>query len=97
MTSELNKADLVQDIAKMLGVEAPRMSTGSTEPKAIFTLANDRLGLGLDSRLGKPNLARAIVESAGFPWHPEYESRGATVTRKGLAAVHEAVSLFTGH
>ena len=88
------KVDIVVEIAHDIGVAAPPMSTGSTEPRAIFQLVNDRLGLGLDDGLGKPELARGIVESSGANWHPDYESRGATVTKSGLLAVLEAVRFF---
>ena len=88
------KQDLVVEIARHLCVHAPPMSTGSTEPRRIFELVNERLGLGIDPRLGKPELARAIVEASGSRWHPDYESRGATVTKQGLAAVLEAVDFF---
>jgi hypothetical protein len=93
----ITKADMVIEIAGCLGVESPKMSTGSTEPREILLLVNDVLGLGLDRRLSKPELARAIVESAGFAWSPGFESRGSTVTREGLAAVLRAVELFVGH
>ena len=88
------KADIVWDIAIKLGVEAPKMSTGSTEPREIFEIVNDRLGLGIDSRLTKPDMARQIVEAAGLTWNAHYESRGGTVTKVGLAAVLEAVEHF---
>lgn len=88
------KVDIVLEIAHEIGVAAPPMSTGSTEPRAIFQLVNDRLGLGLDDGLGKPELARGIVESSGAAWHPDFESRGATVTKHGLIAVLEAVRFF---
>lgn len=90
-----SKADLVSEIARLIGVGPPPMSTGSTEPRQIFVLANDRLGLGIDPGLGKPDLARSIVEASGERWHPDYESRGATVTKSGLVAVLHAVQLFT--
>ena len=54
----LRKSDIVLEISKLLSVSAPPMSTGSTEPRAIFVLVNDRLGLGLDDSQGKPR-ARA--------------------------------------
>ena len=88
------KGDIVVEIAHELGVPAPPMSTGSTEPRAIFVLVNDRLGLGLGDGLTKPGLARGIVEAAGFRWHPDYESRGATVTKDGLLAVLNTVRFF---
>ncbi|MGH2777286.1 MAG: hypothetical protein ACRDJB_01405 [Actinomycetota bacterium] len=89
----MKKDEIVAEIARLLGVEAPPMSTGSTEPKAIFTLVNSRLGLGLEANT-KPGLARGIVEASGAHWLPTHESRGATVTREGLEAVLHAVRYF---
>ena len=88
------KADIVVEIAASLGVPAPPMSTGSTEPRRIFEVVNERLGLGLNPGLGKPELARGIVEASGSAWHPDHESRGATVTKPGLLAVLGAVRFF---
>jgi hypothetical protein len=71
------------------------MSSGSTEPRLIFDHVVEALGLvvprGLQTKQGE---AKAIVEAAGFPWLPNYESRGATVTREGLLAVLDAVELL---
>ena len=90
----LRKSDIVREIADLLGVAPPAMSTGSTEPRALFTLVNDQLGLGLDNALSKPDLARAIVEASGDKWSPDFESRGATVTKSGLLTVLRAVHFF---
>lgn len=94
--TRISKADVVQEIADALGVEAPRMSTGSTEPKAIFLLVNDVLGLGVPLDRTKPEMARAIVEASGEAWRASCESRGGTVTLDGLQAVREAVRFFCG-
>lgn len=88
------KADIVWSIALEVGVDAPKMSTGSTEPREIFDIVNDHLGLGIDRSLTKPNMARQIVEAAGMSWNADYESRGGTVTKVGLEAVLEAVVYF---
>ncbi|KAB7745567.1 hypothetical protein GA707_06565 [Nostocoides sp. F2B08] len=88
------KADLVWTIAIRVGVEPPRMSTGSTEPREIFELVNESLGLGIDDSLTKPDVARQIVEAAGIPWNAHYESSGGTVTKVGLEAVLRAVEHF---
>lgn len=88
------KADIVWNIAVNLGVEAPKMSTGSTEPREIFELVNETFGLGIDSRLTKPDMARQIVEAAGMPWNAHFESSGGTVTKVGLEAVLQAVEHF---
>ncbi len=88
------KADIVWSIAISLGVEPPKMSTGSTEPREIFEIVNDALGLGIDARLTKPDIARQIVEAAGMTWNAHYESSGGTVTKVGLEAVLLAVEHF---
>lgn len=88
------KKDLVTEIAELLGVEAPPMSTGSTEPRRIFELVNEQLGLGIELDLPKPEMAREIVERAGLVWSPECESRGSTVTLNGLQLVLDAVHFF---
>ena len=90
------KGELVRDIAQRLGVPAPPMSTGSTEPKAILVVANEVLGLGHSSRLSKPRLAAAICASAGIDWDYGCESTGGTITAEGLIRVHRAVALLTG-
>ncbi len=94
--SRQQKAEVVRDIADALGVEAPPMSTGSTEPKAIFLLVNEALGLRVPSSKTKPELARRIVEASGEVWGASYESRGGTVTLEGLLAVRRAVRFFSG-
>lgn len=90
------KSDVVRDIAAALGAEPPPMSTGSTEPKAIFCLVNEVLGLGISERKTKPELAKSIVEASGETWGASYESRGGTVTLEGLLAVRQAVRFFSG-
>lgn len=92
----LRKGDIVHMIASRLGRETPPMSTGSTEPRIIFDMINNELGLGISPSLSKIEMARAIVESTGEPWAPGFESRGGTVTLSGLRAVHEAVEFYTG-
>jgi hypothetical protein len=88
------KEEVVVEIADMVGSPAPPMSVGSKEPRRIFELVNDRLSLGLDPSLDKPGLARGIVEASGHTWHPDFESRGATITLNGLLAVRDAVRFF---
>lgn len=94
--TRLQKADVVREIAEALGVEPPPMSTGSTEPKAIFLLVNDALGLGISAKKTKPEHARSIVEASGEVWGASHESRGGTVTLEGLLAVRRAVRFFSG-
>lgn len=88
------KSDIVAEIARLVGADTPPMSTGSTEPKKIFVLVNERLGLGVDPSAHKVATAKGIVEASGATWQPDFDSRGATVTRKGLIAVLDAVKFF---
>lgn len=90
------KADLSAEIAALVGIADPRLSTGSKERKELFLAASDLLALGLSDDTSKPVLARAIVEAAGFAWYPNYESRGSTVTRRGLIAVRDALRFLLG-
>ena len=90
-----HKVDYVWAISELAAVEAPHMSTGSTEPRELFVAVNEQLGLGLSPSATKPELARGIVEAAGQAWLPKYESTGSTITLDGLKAVHAAVEFFT--
>lgn len=89
------KVDYVFAIAQLIDIEPPHVSTGSTEPRELFSAVNDQLGLGLPIDGTKPELARGIVEASGFAWLPTFESTGGTVTLDGLRAVHAAVQFFT--
>ena len=90
----MTKAELNDEISRLLGINAPHISTGSTESKDLFRAVNNILGLGIDPRLSKPELARQICEAAGLNWDPSCESRGSTVTRKGMNQVLQAVRTF---
>lgn len=93
----MTKFEIVSEISARLNVEAPKMSTGSTEPREIFDLVNDTLGLGIDKQATKPDMARQIVEASGVSWNADYESRGGTITKSGLLAVLTAVEHFVGN
>jgi hypothetical protein len=95
MNSRISKVELIVDIASMLGIAAPKVSTGSTEPKELFILINDLLGLAIPTNLQKPAMAQQIVELSGGTWTTECESTGGTVTNLGLEKVRDAVSFFT--
>jgi hypothetical protein len=90
----MRKDQLVERLAELIGVETPKMSTGSTSSKEIFLSVNEILGLGLDPSLTKPELAKGIVEASGKVWPPSCESAGGTVTREGLSTVLESVKFF---
>ncbi len=90
----MNKTEVAKQITDLLRLDPVHFSTGSTEPKELFLQIADSLGLGIDSILPKPVLARRIVESSGQSWVPDYESTGGTVTLKGLQAVKSSVEYY---
>lgn len=90
-----SKEDLIVEISVLLEIPPMKVSTGSTEPKELFVVISEVLGLGISSKLTKPEMARQIVEFAGEFWSTECESSGGTVTHLGLEKVRDAVSFFT--
>ena len=92
------KEELVKRIAERLGVDPPPMSSGSTEPKRIFELVVEELGLAIQpDTLTKPDLAHAIVDAADLPWSVvTCESSGGTVTKTGLDLVWQSVEILMG-
>lgn len=90
------KHRLCFEIASCAGVPPPPISTGSTEPKKLFELVSDALGLDLDPRLTKPRLAGGICKAAGLEWDSACWSSGGTVTVVGLRRVLDAVTMLTG-
>jgi hypothetical protein len=75
------------------------MSSGSTEPRRIFEIVIEELGLDVDEkRLTKPGLAQFICDLAEVPWSiVTCESTGSTVTHDGLERVLKAVDILMGN
>jgi hypothetical protein len=92
------KAQMVGRIAERLGVDTPPMSSGSTEPKRIFELIVEELGLAIEpDKLTKPDLAHEIVAAADLQWSVvTCESSGGTVTKIGLDLVWQSVEILMG-
>lgn len=89
---------MVERIADRLGVDTPPMSSGSTEPKRIFELIVEELGLAIGTaELTKPDLAHEIVKAADLQWSVvTCESSGGTVTKVGLDLVWQSVEILMG-
>lgn len=83
-------------VCSELGLVRFTVSTGSTEPKDFLIAVAEQLGLSSTMGLDKVGVAKAIVESRGLRWELDYDSRGATITRKGLMAVLNVVRGVTG-
>ena len=89
------KQDVMDQVTSHLGLPRLKVSSGSTEPREFLERIVELLGIPRPGRTDKPGLGRAIVEGAGLPWLPQFESRGSTVTLAGLQAVREAVLMLT--
>lgn len=89
------KHQLCYRIAAAAGVPPPPISSGSTEPKRLFELVSEALGLDFSPRLIKTELAGAICEVAGIAWDRTCWSTGGTVTIDGLRRVYSAVLELT--
>jgi hypothetical protein len=92
----MNKAQMVSEIANLVGIPDPGAGVGSSVHKALFDGVCARFGIASTGTM--PDQAQAIVEAAGLSYDPdEFDSRntpsggGSTVTRAGLAKIHEAV------
>jgi hypothetical protein len=93
------KVELVGRIAERLGVPAPPVSNGASEPRRIFELVVEELGLAIElSDFNKPDLAHAICDAAEVDWSiVSCESHGGRVTKTGLIQVLRAVDELLGN
>lgn len=85
------KEEIARAITDTLGIPPVTFSTGSTEPKELFTAIIDQLTLTVDKKLSKDKLAEAIATLGGQTWDATCFSRGSTVTHEGLERVLAAV------
>ena len=91
------KQQIIDDVSMSLDIGPFLVGKGSTEPASFFIEVAKSLEIDVEDASSKPDVARLIVESAGFNWEVEYDSRGSdsgggsTVTLEGLKAVRVAV------
>ena len=89
------KQEILDQIATLIGHVGWRVSSGSTEPRLALAEIAESIGVPISANESKRAIAKSIVESWGMDWYPTYESAGETITRHGLSAVLEAVTLAT--
>lgn len=83
---------MILRICNLLKIPMFSVSTGSTEPREFLLAVADQLGLlASTTGLDKPGIGKLIVEGAGQPWLPDYDSRGSTITKDGLLAIERVV------
>lgn len=87
-----SKSLLIEDIAGSLDVETPAIGPGGAVPVEFLRTVAKTVGLD-DAGSSAPQIARAIVESSGGTWQPEFQSVGNSVTSLGLRAVRAAIQL----
>lgn len=89
------KQEVLNDVSELLGIQKFTLAPGSSEPKEFLVAVIYQLGIDAsDYPNTKPGLARAIVESFGHTWHPEFSSTGSTVTLKGLQAILDIIRVI---
>lgn len=93
----MTKQDAINEVIRIVGGSQVHVSRGSTEPKHLFILVAQWMGLDIDPHLSKPNMGRAITQAAGINWDSSCDSTqspsggGSTVTLEGLTRVLRAV------
>jgi MoxR-like ATPase len=85
------KEEIAGAITDALGMQPVKFSSGSTEPKELFTTVIDALGLTIDKKQTKDELAAEIARLGGQAWDATCHSAGSTVTHEGLERVLAAV------
>ena len=96
MPKKVSKEEVVVEIAGLIGAVAPKMSTGSTEPRDIFDAVNLALGLGLAPGLTKPgagqrhrDLRRIHLEPGhGVNWRDSDTVRTPSGSRRRAPVCH---------
>lgn len=96
------KQAIIDELYALLGSPAPQVSTGSTEPKQVFTDTILKLALPISHALSKPELGKAIATAAGILWTSDCDSTaspsggGSTVTAVGLQRVLQSAQVLLG-
>ena len=91
------KQQILDDVCKTLGLPKAKVSRGSTEPRSF--LLDVIFALGITNadvqKMHKIELAKLVVESFGYVWHPSFESTGSTITKHGLHEIQRIVHLVS--
>lgn len=91
-----SKLEAVMRIAALTGAPDEALGPGSKERKSALVNLVRGMGLPVDTRLSKPELARSVVTHLGGTWDAASYSTGDTITLVGLnrvlVAAHTAMA-----
>lgn len=82
-----DKLEAVRRISSLTGGRPQELGPGSKERKSVLTDLVENLDLGIDTRLPKTRLAKAIAHRLQSTWNDSCWSTGETITLNGLNAV----------
>lgn len=87
-----NKLEVVARISNLTNSGPETLGPGSKERKTVVINLAIGLGLTIDERRTKQQIAAEIANTLGFSWKNEYESVGQTLTLKGLNTLLKAAT-----
>ncbi len=87
-----NKLEAVARISQLTGSGAETLGPGSKERKSVVLNLAIGLGISIDASATKHEIARTIASDLGVRWSSECESRGQTLTLRGLNLLLEAAT-----
>lgn len=97
-TSGRSKAELVNRLYELAGLDPEPLGPGSKEKKSALVAAGTAVGLDLSGHAGKVECGRLVAERVGIEWGPECYSAGDTITGTGLERLVEGVeALLMNH
>lgn len=79
-----NKLEAVIRISNLTNSGPEELGPGSKERKSVLINLASGLGLELDPRHSKQQMANLLSENLGGQWDPIFESAGQTITLQGL-------------
>jgi hypothetical protein len=87
-----NKLDAVNRLSQLTGSGPEALGPGSKERKSVLINLAIGLGIPFSHEFTKQELAAHLANRFGRRWLPEFESRGQTITLKGLNVLLEAAT-----
>jgi hypothetical protein len=98
----MTKQELIDEICGLLRFGPYKLGVGSSEPAEFLSVLAQKLGVDVVGAHGKPEVARAIVESSGLQWTTDCDSSssksggGSTVTTIGIGRLLQATRRLKG-
>lgn len=82
-----SKAEVTARLYALAGARAEPLGPGSKERKSVLLALGSAVGVELDAKRTKTQLARDAADALGVSWSDDYASTGQTLTLDGLNAL----------